>query len=152
MARAPFQVLILCFRPASADPSAACEYAVFRRADADAWQAIAGGGEDDETPLQAATRELWEETGLTADLVALDARAEVPASVFAASAIWGPGVVTIPEYAFAAALPAGAEPALSDEHRQYAWLRYEEARPRFTWDSNRAALDELHGRLAAGWK
>jgi len=152
MARAPFQVLILCFRPASADPSTGHEYAVFRRADADAWQAVAGGGEDGETPLQAARRELMEETGLVADLIALDARAEIPASVFAASAIWGPAVVTIPEHAFGAALPAGAEPTLSDEHRGFAWLRYDEARPRFTWDSNREALDELHGRLAAGRK
>src|SRR5437868_2175553 len=61
MGRAPFQVLVILFRrTASRD----VEYAVFRRSDDGAWQGIAGGGEDDETALEAARRETFEEGGI----------------------------------------------------------------------------------------
>ena len=51
--RAPFQILVIPFRRTAAG----LEFAVLRRSDADYWQFVAGGGEDDETPLQAARRE-----------------------------------------------------------------------------------------------
>lgn len=35
----------------------------------DAWQMPQGGVDEDEDPFEAALRELWEETGVTADLV-----------------------------------------------------------------------------------
>ena len=45
---------------------------VGRRNDApDAWQMPQGGIDDGEKPRAAALRELWEETGITADLVAI---------------------------------------------------------------------------------
>lgn len=58
MARAQFQVLIIPYRMASDDKP---EYAVTKRADIDAWQFLSGGGEDHETPIQAARREANEE-------------------------------------------------------------------------------------------
>jgi len=39
------------------------EYLLMRRENFGVWQWVAGGGEDDETPLEAARRELEEETG-----------------------------------------------------------------------------------------
>ncbi|HDL04546.1 MAG TPA: hypothetical protein ENH25_10500 [candidate division Zixibacteria bacterium] len=56
MARAPFQVLVI---PYYKDENGNIVYAVFKRRpdNGDFWQPIAGGGEDDETPLQAACRE-----------------------------------------------------------------------------------------------
>ena len=58
--RAPFQVLVLPYR---FRPSTGLEYAVFRRADLGFWQAISGGGEGAETPLEAAKREALEDVG-----------------------------------------------------------------------------------------
>ena len=58
MPRAPYQVLVLPYRRTNAGEF---EYALFQRANEGFWQFIAGGGEDDETPLQAARRETWEE-------------------------------------------------------------------------------------------
>ncbi len=43
--------------------------------DSAAWQMPQGGIDDGEAPLDAALRELWEETGVTADLVELVAEA-----------------------------------------------------------------------------
>ena len=44
--------------------------------DQDAWQMPQGGIDKGEDPRDAALRELWEETGVTADLVTVDAETE----------------------------------------------------------------------------
>ncbi|MEA4882954.1 MAG: NUDIX domain-containing protein [Clostridia bacterium] len=64
MSRAPFQVLIL---PYAVAPSGEILYCVFRRqmSDGGYWQAIAGGGEGSETPLEAARREAFEDAQIT---------------------------------------------------------------------------------------
>ena len=58
MARAPFQVLVYPYRKTRED---GLEYALLKRSDAGYWQGIAGGGEDNETLLEAARREAYEE-------------------------------------------------------------------------------------------
>jgi dihydroneopterin triphosphate diphosphatase len=146
MARAPFQVLIILYRIVpDGDPL----YAVFRRADLDVWQMVSGGGEDQETPEQAARRELREETGLDplSPLMPLSARGSVPAHIFRGHERWGPELREIPEYSFGVEVPAPASPVLSPEHREYVWLIWADAMRRLEWESNRAALRELHERL-----
>lgn len=64
MVRAPFQILAIPYRK---DADGKLEFAIFARADYPCWQGIAGGGEDAETPIQAACRECNEEAGLTPD-------------------------------------------------------------------------------------
>jgi dATP pyrophosphohydrolase len=54
--RALFQILAIPYRRFNGIP----EFCVFHRADFDQWQFIAGGGEDNESPLQAAKREISE--------------------------------------------------------------------------------------------
>ncbi len=61
--RAAFQILAIPYRIIGGAPF----YCVFHRADFDQWQFIAGGGEDDETPLEAAKREALEEGGVQSD-------------------------------------------------------------------------------------
>lgn len=51
MPRAPFQVLVFPYRKNLLDQF---EFALLLRADEGFWQGIAGGGEDSETPLEAA--------------------------------------------------------------------------------------------------
>jgi dATP pyrophosphohydrolase len=146
--RAPFQVLVFPFRRG---PSGAFEFAVFLRRDHRYWQAIAGGGEGDETPLQAAKREAREEAAIPEWLpyYRLQATAAIPVHHFAARAAWPPGLDAIPEHCFAVDA-AEHEVRVSDEHAEVAWVSADAAQARLHWPSNRVALSELSGRLRDG--
>ena len=149
MARAPFQVLVMPFQVRA---GGSVHVALFRRADTGYWQGIAGGGQEGETPMEAAGREAFEEAGIdaTARFFPLDARASIPV-VDVCGFLWGPEVLVIPEYSFAA-LVASGEFVLSSEHSECRWFKHEDAMTAVKWDSNRAAMWELnhrakHGRL-----
>lgn len=146
MGRAPFQILAFPFRPTRPGE---WEFAIFRRADADWWQGIAGGGEDDETPLQAACRECNEEAGISpsAPFVALDTVASVKVTWFRDYRRWGEGRFVIPEYSFGVQVEADATFLLSHEHAEYRWLAYDAAERLLRFDSNRTALWELNLRI-----
>ncbi|MSS71390.1 MAG: NUDIX pyrophosphatase [Candidatus Latescibacteria bacterium] len=126
------------------------EYAIFNRSDSveDFWQAISGGGEDDETPLEAARREAWEEAGISRDapFLSLDSMATVPAIHFDCREVWGEDVYVITEYSFGVRVEDEAL-KLSHEHTEYRWLGYEGAKKLLKFDSNRNALWELDQRL-----
>ena len=62
--RVPFQILVIPFRRTAAG----LEFAVLTRNDADYWQFVAGGGEDDETPSLATQRETQEEVGIAGEI------------------------------------------------------------------------------------
>ena len=140
--RAPFQILVIPFRHTAAGP----EFAVLKRSDADYWQFVAGGGEDGETPLQAAQRETQEEVGTAGEMTQLDSLSTVPKDCFAAADSWGEDVYVIPEHAFAADV-GSRDLALSQEHIEFRWVSYEQAYSLLKWDSNRNALWELNERL-----
>ena len=77
--RAPFQILAIPYK--TTDGSTL--YCIFHRADFDQWQFIAGGGEDDETPIQAAKREIFEEGGVDADnIIELKSMCYIPTDIF----------------------------------------------------------------------
>jgi dATP pyrophosphohydrolase len=141
--RAPFQVLVIPFRLTAVGP----EFAVLRRSDAGWWQFVAGGGEDTETPEDAAKRETAEELGVAAEVVRLDSMTTVPKDCFIAADSWGQDVYVVPEYSFAVDVKDSAI-TLSDEHTDLQWLTYEHARSVLKWDSNRNALWELNERLS----
>lgn len=125
------------------------EFAILKRRDADYWQFIAGGGEDDETPMEAAEREIREEISIACQgrLTRLDSMATVPKDCFAAADSWGDHMYVIPEYCFAIDL-GDSEITLSSEHTAFRWLGYHEARQALKWDSNQNALWELNERLS----
>lgn len=148
MARAPYQVLVMPFRRGD---DGAVELACLRRTDDDAWQGIAGGGEGDETPPEAARREVREEAGVSSDapLYALQSRSSIPVSAFASRRDWPADLWVVPEHAFALDC-TGQTLRLSDEHNELVWGSYEMIHARLRWDSNRTALWELHERLLRG--
>ncbi len=145
MSRAKFQVLILPFRIAE---HGVPEFAITKRSDMDAWQFLSGGGEDDETPLQAAKREAIEEGDIPHDyeLIELDSVASIPAVCFGARKEWGSSAYVIPEYTFGVDMK-NRDLTLSSEHTELQWLKYEEALEKLTWDSNKTALWELNERI-----
>lgn len=142
--RAPLQVLVIPYLVTAGGP----RYALFRRADAGYWQGVAGGGEGDESPFEAARRELAEEAGLGPEtaLLPLDSRATIPVVDVIGDFGFGPDVLVITEYAFGARC-SSPDLTLCDEHTEYAWFDYAEARGVVQWDSNRTALWELDHRL-----
>ena len=145
--RDPFQILAVPYRFIKGE---LC-FCVFHRADSDIWQFIAGGGEDNEKPIQAALREIKEETSVTAEkLTALQSVAFVPAEVVAKNlrANWDKNIFVIPEYSFA--FECNADPTISHEHCEYQWLPYNDARKLLKWDSNKVAMYEAMCRLNSG--
>ena len=99
MARAPFLVFIYPYRKTEDN---GFEYALLKSAERGFWEGAAGGGEDNETLLEAAGRETFEEAGLPADsaFIKLDTTAPVPAARFKESALWGSHIYVIPLHYF----------------------------------------------------
>lgn len=143
MSRAPLQVLVFPYR---VTPEG-IRYAVFRRTDGDYWQAIAGGGDEGETPLKAAQREALEEAGLNSnEFLALDSLNTVPVVGVCGYLRWGPDVLVVPEHCFGVDV-RDQELVLSHEHTEYRWVDYDAAVEMLHWDSNKNALWELNHRL-----
>jgi dATP pyrophosphohydrolase len=144
MARAQYNTLVLPYHLSSNGS----EYAVFHCTHGSMIQFLAGGGEDDETPFEAARREAREEAGIEVPpdhWIKLDSQASIPRDAFP-HAPWPENVHVVTEHAFAVRLVT-KDLVLSPEHNQYEWLNYEQARQALTWDSNRVALFELNRRL-----
>lgn len=142
--RAAFQILAIPYRIMDGSPF----YCVFHRADFDQWQFIAGGGEDDETPLEAAKREAFEEGGIQSDKwIELVSLSYIPATVISEKhrQYWSKHTYVIPEYTFGFECKEAIK--LSREHTGCVWLPYDEAARKLKWDSNRTALYELNCRL-----
>ena len=145
MARLPLQVLVFPFRRKSEKEF---EFAVFKRRDEGYWQAIAGGGEDNETPLEAARRECFEEAGIAggSTFYRLNTFSTVPVYHFAAREHWPDSLYVIPQYFFAVDI-TGHEIVISKEHTAFKWETFEKTRDILRWETNRIALWELHERL-----
>ena len=138
--REPYQILSIPYRIVDGTPL----FCIFLRADSNYWQFIAGGGENRETPIEAAIRETIEEIGVEPkNIKQLTCIAYVPAEVIAESRRqhWNKNTYVIPEYSFA--FECDSDPTLSLEHIEYKWLTYDEARKLLKWDSNKVAMCEI---------
>ena len=145
MARAPFLVFVYPYIRAGGNEF---EYALLRSAERGFWEGACGGGEGQETLLEAAKRETFEETGLPVDssFVQLDTTAPVPVSRFRESSLWGDDVYVIPLRYFGVRAD-DRRILLSEEHSEYKWLKYQDARALLHFDDDKIALWELDRRL-----
>lgn len=114
------------------------------------WQSVTGSREDNESLLDTARREVFEETGLTPEPGQLtDWRIS---NVYRIFPTWrhryAPGVVENTEHVFGLQLAAPLEIRISPrEHRNSCWLPWTNAAERcFSW-SNRDAIQLLPTRL-----
>ena len=139
--RAPLQILAIPYKIVDGSPL----YCLLRRSDSEYWQFIAGGGEDEETPLEAARREIFEEGGVKADnIIQLTSLCYVQVDIFRKRHLynWPKDMYVVPEYAFG--FECIGDIVLSHEHTECIWLTYDEARSKCKWDSNKTALYELN--------
>ena len=120
---------------------------IMERADkAGFWQSVTGSVEGDETPLQAAIREVHEETGL--DATQYNLQDWQASNVYEIYPHWrhryAPGVVENTEHLFGLELPSKLTIKLApDEHVRYQWVDWREAANLvFSW-TNVDALKKL---------
>jgi dATP pyrophosphohydrolase len=113
------------------------------------WQSVTGSVEGGETPLQAAIREVAEETGL--DATQYELQDWQVSNVYEIYPHWrhryAPGITENREHLFGLALPAAMPVKLApDEHVRYEWVDWREAAKRvFSW-TNVDALKRLGER------
>lgn len=111
------------------------------------WHVVAGGVEPGETVVEAAERELREETGLVADFTAgvevveyIDSRTEQPAE---RPSLDEPEIVEVAVTCFLVNAPHAWEPNLDWEHDDHRWSDPEEAPTELRWPGTAQALRKL---------
>ncbi len=141
--RQPWNVLVYLYRIHYDTP----EYLLLKRSDDGIWQGAAGGGEAGENPLEAASRELSEETGAIPDsgINRLDTISYMEKTLFQDNEKWDRDIYVIPMYYFYAEY--NGEVMTSHEHTDSGWFRYDEAMNKLFWHDNKVALWELNERL-----
>lgn len=106
-----------------------------------AWEAVHGSIEAGERPLDAALREMGEETGLAPERLYNLSRVES----FYRHKVDEIGFIPV----FAALVTSG-DYRLSDEHDAAEWLSLPAAQGRLAWPRERRALDDIQLILARG--
>ena len=145
MSRAPYNVLVLPYYIYENN----VEYCIFKRADMNIWQFIAGGGEDDEEPRTAAIRESLEEASISpnSNYRQLVSMGYVSVENFSEKVrqTWGEKSV-IPVFTFSVNLDK-KDIVISDEHTEFKGCSYTKARDRLRFELDKTALYELNEEI-----
>jgi dihydroneopterin triphosphate diphosphatase len=125
------------------------EFLVLRRAPRyDAfWHFVAGAIEPGETAVEAALRELLEETGLDAGAALVDLGRGYAYPLLEQSPhrrwLYAPQVREVTVSCFSVEAPAEWEPALNEEHDDYRWCAVDDAEQLLYWPEPREVLREV---------
>jgi dihydroneopterin triphosphate diphosphatase len=137
--RVPIQVLVYCYRL----NNSCIEFLLLKRTAryGGFWQGVTGAPEGDESLLNAALRELREETMFSpVNIRQVDFRYTFPVSDEWRAA-YHPDIQHIDEFVFLAEIAASREPVLSFEHKEYLWTSFDEAVSLLKYEDNRRALE-----------
>ena len=123
------------------------EYLLLRRSPGEKiypglWQFVSGSVEGTETAVEAARREMAEETCL----LPLDFWVVPHVSVFYDPSHDSVNLTPV----FAAQVAPGTEPKLSAEHTEYLWCDYSTALGKLVWPGQRETLRILHEYIVRG--
>ena len=102
------------------------------------WQPVMGHIEEGEAAVEAAARELWEETRLGGDAVVGAWQLETPNVYFLASA---DAVMLSP--LFAVEVDEDVEPVLDATHDAARWVGLDEVAQAFLWPGQRGAVEQV---------
>jgi 8-oxo-dGTP pyrophosphatase MutT (NUDIX family) len=151
--RRPEKVIVYLYRCL---PFGGAEYLLLQRAPTSnagsIWQTVVGGAKWHEELVEAARREVYEETGLTqlhgltAIGYAFSFSLRLPEKQ---ASEYDPGVTDIRNTVFAAEVVSQEPIALSHEHINYGWFPYQVAVERIHWPEEKEALARLHPLLGA---
>lgn len=149
--RQPVQVLVYPVRTAGK----VWEYLLLRRVPRPSlglrgfWQGVTGGLEEGEELMDAAMRELAEETGFVPSaLVQIGYSYSFPMQDEWRH-MYAPGVEEIREHVFAAFVEEQREPAISGEHDRWEWCTFDRALELLTYPGNIEALKRCDGFVRA---
>ena len=136
--RQPFQVLVYPVRTAGSR----WEVLLLRRSASRGgfWQGVTGGVEEEEDLVEAARRELYEETGLAPfALEQIDYSYSFPVEEEWRH-LYAVGVEEVVEHVFLALVDGQQEPTITWEHDNWQWCSFRQALGILTWPGNIEAL------------
>lgn len=150
--RRPDKILVYLYRRIRPAEEAHASYLLLRRHPdrthaGDIWQTVVGSVRWGEERIQAARREVFEETGLTMlrGITAIGYAFSFPIRLPKDQKSWyAPGQTTIDNTVFAAEVVGRREVSLSPEHVAYGWFSFREALDRLHWEEEKEALLRLH--------
>lgn len=102
------------------------------------WQPVCGGVEKGEELTQTVIREISEETGITKIESILDLN-----YTFEYNEMKNGQLMDMQDYCFAVEVSNIQEIKLSDEHEEYKWCSYDNAKEYLKWEHNLIALEKL---------
>ena len=158
--RRPDKVLVYLYRrslDAATSKGAAVQYLLLQRQpqtthSGSIWQTVVGSVRWGEERIEAARREVFEETGLTLlrGITAIGYAFSFPIRLPKDQKSWyAPDQTTIDNTVFAAETLDSRPVRLCPEHQAYGWFALEEALARLHWEEEKEGLLRLHPMIAA---